>query len=94
MNKCFVCGELEPHQNHQYTDAAGKYISKDHDFARSRAEHIVNLIVHDFTDRRGLRQEWEQIDDDIQQEIRQTWTKLVEGNLNTTDASIWDVPRG
>jgi hypothetical protein len=81
MDKCFVCGELEPHQNHQYEDAAGKFISRDHIFARSRSEYIVGLIVEDFTDRRGLRQEWEQIDDDIQQEIRKTWEGLVEKGL-------------
>ncbi len=41
------------------------------------AEKIVAGIERDFTDRRGLRQEWEQIDDDIQAEIREAWANIV-----------------
>jgi hypothetical protein len=44
-------------------------------------ERIVDAIIADFTDRRGLRQEWEQIDDDIQAEIRATWIALVNREL-------------
>jgi hypothetical protein len=46
-----------------------------------KAERIVKAIEDDFTDRRGLRQEWEQIDADIQKEIRATWTALVRKEL-------------
>ncbi len=42
-----------------------------------QAEKIVDGIIEDFTDRRGLRQEWEQIDEETQQEIRDTWIKIV-----------------
>lgn len=42
-----------------------------------QAEKIVDKIIDDFTDRRGLRQEWENIDEEIQQEIRDTWIKIV-----------------
>jgi hypothetical protein len=45
------------------------------------AERIVKAIITDFTDRRGLRQEWEQIDADIQQEIRETWLAIVRKEL-------------
>ena len=41
------------------------------------AGRIVDDIVKDFTDRRGLRQEWEMIDEDIQEEIREEWKKIV-----------------
>ena len=41
-------------------------------------EPIVRDILDDLTDRRGLRQEWEQIDDDIQGEIIEVWNKIVE----------------
>lgn len=34
------------------------------------AELIVDALIEDFTDRRGLRQEWEQIDDETRNEIR------------------------
>ena len=41
------------------------------------AKKIVDKLVADFTDRRGLRQEWDQIDEDIKKEIIDTWTKIV-----------------
>lgn len=41
------------------------------------AKRIVKEIIDDLSDRRGLRQEWEQIDDDTQHEIRDTWVKIV-----------------
>ena len=43
----------------------------------SKEEEIVFSIKKDFTDRGGLRQEWEQIDNDIQNEILETWVKDV-----------------
>lgn len=42
------------------------------------SETIVDKIIEDLTDRRGLRQEWEQLDEEIQQEIRQSWIELVD----------------
>lgn len=42
----------------------------------SIAARIVAAIEADFTDRRGLRQQWEQIDGDIQEEIRREWRAL------------------
>lgn len=42
--------------------------------ALALALKIVLNIKGDFTDRRGLRQEWEQIDEDIQEEILRKWT--------------------
>ena len=38
-----------------------------------QAEKIVDAILVDLADRRGLRHEWDQIDDDIQAEIRAEW---------------------
>lgn len=35
-------------------------------------------IVNDLTDRRGLRQEWDNIDGEIQAEIIETWMKIIE----------------
>jgi len=34
-------------------------------------------IITDLSDRRGLRQEWEQIDGDIQDEIIEIWKKII-----------------
>ena len=42
------------------------------------AEIIVAGIVKDFTGRRGLRQEWEAIDDGIREEILDTWRSIAE----------------
>jgi trans-2-enoyl-CoA reductase len=44
-------------------------------------DRIVDAIVRDFTDRRGLRQEWEQINEDIQAEIKATWKKIVKREM-------------
>jgi trans-2-enoyl-CoA reductase len=37
------------------------------------AQYIVEQIILDLNDRRGLRQEWENIDEDIQEEIKEQW---------------------
>ncbi len=41
------------------------------------AEKIVSKIEEDFTDRRGLRQEWDQIDDETKGEIREAWIEII-----------------
>jgi hypothetical protein len=46
------------------------------------ATRIVEAIEKDFTDRRGLRQEWDQIDADIKIDIKNTWINLVLEELN------------
>lgn len=43
----------------------------------SFAEKVVDKIIADLTDRRGLRQEWENCDDEVRDEIRATWIKLI-----------------
>ncbi len=49
---------------------------------KDKAEQIVKAIKKDFTSRRGLRQEWEQIDQEIQEEITATWIAIVSKELN------------
>lgn len=44
---------------------------------KEQAERIVDAIIEDLSDRRGLGQEWEQINSDVQAEIRQRWMDLV-----------------
>lgn len=46
------------------------------------SKNIVDKIKADFTDRRGLRQEWDAIDEDIKQEIIETWENIALGELN------------
>lgn len=45
------------------------------------ATRIVFLIWQDLTDRRGLKHEWQGIDDTIKAEILQRWVELAEGVL-------------
>ena len=42
----------------------------------------VNEILQDLQDRRGLRQAWEEIDIDVQNEIRDEWAKIIFKNLS------------
>lgn len=42
------------------------------------AKKAVAKIVYDLTDRWGLRQQWEQIDADIQREIKRTWAQAID----------------
>lgn len=44
-------------------------------------ERIVSEILKDLKGRSGLRHQWEQIDEDIQQEIIQRWVAIVEARL-------------
>jgi hypothetical protein len=39
-------------------------------------------IITDLTDRRGLRQEWEEIDGDIQDEIIEKWKNIIDRKEN------------
>lgn len=48
-----------------------------------KIELAVYRIISDLKDRRGLRHEWDQIDDDIKTEIRKEWIKIVERTLET-----------
>jgi hypothetical protein len=41
------------------------------------AREIAQAIEDDLTDRKGLRQAWEAIDDDIREEILATWREKI-----------------
>lgn len=43
-----------------------------------QAKKAVQAIVRDLTDRRGLRQEWDNIDSEIQAEIKVQWAALID----------------
>lgn len=38
----------------------------------------VKRILADVTDRRGWRQAWDTFDEDIQDEIRETWKRILD----------------
>ena len=66
----------------------GDYYGHPIDALAPSTARIVEAIIADLSDRRGLRQEWEQIDSDVQDEIRYVWgiiiEKLVKLPLDTT----------
>ena len=41
-----------------------------------KSKLIVKQIINDFTGRKGLRQGWDEIDDDIQSEIIEQWESI------------------
>ena len=58
--------------------------------AKGRAAYVTPLIIEaliaDLTDRRGLRQEWDNIDDEIQQEIKDEWAEKIKAILTSNGA--------
>ena len=49
---------------------------------KEQSQQIMERILADVTDRRGWKQEWEQFDLEIQDEIRQRWKELITEVLN------------
>jgi len=46
------------------------------------SKNIVSDIIIDLADRGGLSQEWEMIDKDIQNEIKQEWCGIIDYHLS------------
>lgn len=44
----------------------------------SQSSDIVEALIHNLTGRRGLGDEWDMIDSEIQSEIKDTWIEIVE----------------
>jgi len=59
---------------HLRKDHAKKFRRDDFDPANA----IINDIFLDISDRRGIKHEWNKIDDDVKDEIRQHWKSLIE----------------
>ena len=57
-----------------------------------QAKKVVAEILTDLKDRRGLRQAWESIDADIQEEIVTQWESLVRGVLALGEPKAWSDP--
>ena len=49
------------------------------------ATEIVDSIVDDLLDRTGLAGEWEEIDWDVQEEIKEVWREIVVEKLEGKD---------
>ncbi len=48
----------------------------------------VDKIVLDLTDRRGLKQEWYQIDTKTQEEIKQEWSDIIDSEIKSLIGEI------
>ena len=46
--------------------------------ASNFSESVVDAIIRDLSDRAGLGNEWDAIDSDIQDEIRDAWIEIIE----------------
>ena len=44
---------------------------------REKAIRIVDAIIMDLSDRRGLKHEWHHIDEEIKEEIKDAWIKII-----------------
>jgi len=64
-------------ENSKHSKAYYKQVLKG---KRAKDESLAKVydIITDLTKRRGLRQEWEEIDGDIQDEIIEEWKKIIE----------------
>ena len=68
-------------------------IEQSQEAVEAAAKAIVSDILADMTDRRGLRQEWEGIDDDIQAEIKGVWEGIASKHLSalpSPDTALMD----
>lgn len=52
------------------------------------ADRLVDALIADISDRRGLKHEWARIDADAQAEIRCTWATLFDYELDRCSARL------
>ena len=83
MKRCDDCERRIDRPAHPYCNKKNIHTEPD------KAQEIVQVIETDFSDRRGLRQEWEHIDPVIQDEIRDMWADLIRGVLGKEN--VWSV---
>lgn len=53
--------------------------------ARAALRELPKAILDDVTDRRGWRQEWDMMDPDIQQEIKDAWDALAAAAIKAAE---------
>lgn len=44
---------------------------------RDKANYVIERIIEDIIDRRGLGDAWEEIDADVKDEITRSWSDLI-----------------
>lgn len=48
---------------------------------KAQIQELVAALENDISDRRGLSAEWDAIDDDVKQDIRDAWAALIKKHL-------------
>jgi len=64
-------------------NTSSKHYNSYYDHVLNKKESVGTIakiydLISDISDRRGLSQEWEQIDGDIQDEIIEKWLKIID----------------
>jgi len=70
----------------RYFDEYYNYIL-DNDEPDSKAKKAVFGIIHNLTDRRGIKHEFNRIDADIQDEIVDRWVKIIDNAMGLSAPS-------
>jgi len=52
------------------------------------SKNIILDIIKDLMDRKGLGQEWDMIDKDIQNEIKQEWCGIIDSHLSNVEDEL------
>lgn len=75
-------------------DRPGLFHCTDGHPSPTTAQQIVAAVEDTIRSRRGLKGEWESINDDLQDDIRDEWTAKIEQILTTLEQRIAELERG
>lgn len=75
-----------------------KHYNRYYDFVLNKicvtqAEEIVYNIIHDLSDRRGIKHEFNNIDADIQEELVDTWINIVNKALQRAKRTLKELTK-
>ena len=77
----YIPNESVPELIYALVDLTTKVEEQD-DYSRKtqKAKEIVEEIIEDLTDRKGLRHQWESIDQETREEIKSVWENIIFNN--------------
>jgi hypothetical protein len=58
-----------------------KFVSGEYGTGLTKSESILFDLIADLNDRSGLKQEWLEMDEEIQEEILETWKGIIDKYL-------------
>jgi hypothetical protein len=65
-----------------YPDVYHDFVLKENQYPLDAVRKIALTLLNDLIGRRGYRQEFDEMDNDIQNDILNDWLKIIEYNLN------------